>query len=792
MKVRYLTYLGVAAVMMSCQKVDSLSPESDQPVSRILKVQTSVEAVKTSISSYDILWGDSEKLNLYYNDGKEKFSVSTDMEKSGDRKTATFSFSITPSSASSYVIGGVYPASALLNRNVSLPSLQYATSDSYDPSAFIMVVKPETVQQIPETYTASFRRAVALNKITLTSLPEDVESVTVTAPGKKLSGIRELDFKTGFPGETVEGVDYVTVNYAKALPKDNATVWFTSWGTDIDAGQKLEIRVVCGSRSYTRTLTARSEGIHFRQNMLNTLTVDFSSASAEEYHIIDFVREYVKILDVWQSNIGTVNYVCGLETPSDIDHSFDTKYAHYVPANTVIKVGGKTYNTADMLETAQRCYLLLRGYDGNWTEANGASAYVGHELAGSTMSGTAIPQTHNYKWGSSPYNEAGYTIAGPVTTSNGGELRMGNKTKADGVLLVKTDILDNFAFRSTNYPIKNGAISNMCGYNGNQLSGYYGCFCSMRALVTYAFFFKYMLDNNLEDATGIPDSQTFRTDLFGSMDTREDVGIWVNADLSSVNNLPLDQIAYNGIGTILLHSSYFDKANTKEKQTALKVFMKRAQNRGVNIHVWMLTFNSGGSWVNPVDVDNQCYNQPLFDSIIEKAESYVDFGITGVHFDYIRYPGSSTNKASLFNYKGGAVTGKGAVTEFCRQAKSALGSDITLSAAMMPEKGASDYYGQVPEDMAKYIDILMPMIYRYSYTPTAAWAQGISDYFMGKKGSARVWAGTTTYTGNDADGVKGMDASEIRRDCRDFAGHADGVVLFRYGLGDIPDLKYVW
>ena len=37
----------------------------------------------------------------------------------------------------------------------------------------------------------------------------------------------------------------------------------------------------------------------------------------------------------------------------------------------------------------------------------------------------------------------------------------------------------------------------------------------MRALITYAFFFKYMLDNKLEDAKGISADQIFRTELFG-------------------------------------------------------------------------------------------------------------------------------------------------------------------------------------------------------------------------------------------------------------------------------------
>ena len=97
---------------------------------------------------------------------------------------------------------------------------------------------------------------------------------------------------------------------------------------------------------------------------------------------------------------------------------------------------------------------------------------------------------------------------------------MGDPNTADGVELVKTDILDNFAQRHINYAMTHSNLhSNMCGYAGGQLSGYYGCFSAQRALLTYAYFFKYMLDNNLDDATSISDSQTFNTYLFGDIDT---------------------------------------------------------------------------------------------------------------------------------------------------------------------------------------------------------------------------------------------------------------------------------
>ncbi len=217
--------------------------------------------------------------------------------------------------------------------------------------------------------------------------------------------------------------------------------------------------------------------------------------------IKDFAEEYVKILDIWENTTGTIDMLKG-ENYSGGD--WNVKNAHYVPSTTTIKVGDKTYNTADMLETALRSYLLVRGYDGNYTASNGANSHPALTGGAVAMSETKVPATHDYKWGTSPYNE---------TTGNGGHFVMGTKDNNEPCQ-VKVDALDNWSMRSLNYPIKNGAISNLCGYTGGQLAGYYGCFCAQRALITYAFFFKYMLDNKLEKADALKD-EILRTELFG-------------------------------------------------------------------------------------------------------------------------------------------------------------------------------------------------------------------------------------------------------------------------------------
>ena len=95
--------------------------------------------------------------------------------------------------------------------------------------------------------------------------------------------------------------------------------------------------------------------------------------------------------------------------------------------------------------------------------------------------------------------------------------------------------------------------------------------------------------------------------------------------------------------------------------------------------------------------------------------------------------------------------------------------------------------------MGQYIDILMPMIYFHcdSYRKGGApWAVEVADHFATKGAPAKVWAGLTTYVDTDTTKVVPMDAAGIYEDCRMFLekSKAEGVVLFRYGLGELPDL----
>ena len=243
-------------------------------------------------------------------------------------------------------------------------------------------------------------------------------------------------------------------------------------------------------RSVAISLVRKSTGLEFM-----TFNIHQKGVTPR---IGEFVMEYVKLIDIWKSNVGTVNYITGIGANGD---EYDVENAHYVPDETTITLGDFVYNLADAVELASRSYLLLRGYDGNNTDTYGRNLPIPRLEKAYTLN-DELPETHSYAWGGYPYAEI----------SNGGCFRM--MTDEGEFELVKVDVLDDYSHRHTNYPLRYGFLSNFCSYVGGQLAGYGGTCCVKRIMMAYAYFFKYMLDNDIQTATDIPDSEMFPAPLF--------------------------------------------------------------------------------------------------------------------------------------------------------------------------------------------------------------------------------------------------------------------------------------
>ena len=282
---------AAAMAFTSCQKEEAAAPET---VSATLTMHADVEQTKTYLDENNaVLWGKGEAVTLYVGSGETaKFFDSASTDAYDGEASASFTFAIEDvAQADSYALGGIYPASAsngINNDNpesfkIALPATQNAEPGKYDPSAYIMVLKPETVEQLPSEYQASFRRAVALNKITLTNVKEEISRVEITVPDTKyLAGRRNFDLTTGESGEVYEnGGRTNTIKVISNYPAGTIDVWFTSWGVELAEGQELTVKMTSSSKIYTRTIAARAEGIKFVEGDLNKLTVNMSSAAEE-------------------------------------------------------------------------------------------------------------------------------------------------------------------------------------------------------------------------------------------------------------------------------------------------------------------------------------------------------------------------------------------------------------------------------------------------------------------------------------------------------------------------------
>lgn len=292
----------------------------------------------------------------------------------------------------------------------------------------------------------------------------------------------------------------------------------------------------------------------------------------------------------------------------------------------------------------------------------------------------------------------------------------------------------------------------------------------------------------------IPDGKNWYTVKTSSKDASNygiikgnTIGVWYNQSNTPTLLSNLDQFAKLGIGNVLLHEYAF-----KYYENLIPSILEKADKLGITIHIWMQCFwwndNKGvNGWRSPVDDANKCYDQALFDDILgeSRGAKYVKAGVKGIHFDYIRFGGT----AYKHDFPEVNVTGQGAIDEFLRQADAKLrgiNPNLIMSAALMGETGSEKYYGQHPESMSQYLDILIPMLYFHSGGYNGPTAVSKANWFANHAGpNTQVWAGTQTYDASN----NGLSAAVMRQDCELYVGSkVDGIGLFRHGLGVLPNL----
>lgn len=205
-------------------------------------------------------------------------------------------------------------------------------------------------------------------------------------------------------------------------------------------------------------------------------------------------------------------------------------------------------------------------------------------------------------------------------------------------------------------------------------------------------------------------------------------------------------------------------ANSNYYKTFLPTVISKFKSSGIRVHAWVACFiDAAGNWVDPNTISSRNDIIATVDGIKKLS------GVYGIHLDYLRYPGTAKGQTS-------------AITSLVKTIRERT-SGLVLTAAVMPE-GASNaqYYGQDYAALAKYLDALVPMVYKGNYKASRDWITSATKYIVGKA-PGKVVVALQTYN-SDQDTTK-LAVTSLNNDIEAARnGGANGIALFRYGLSN--------
>lgn len=252
-------------------------------------------------------------------------------------------------------------------------------------------------------------------------------------------------------------------------------------------------------------------------------------------------------------------------------------------------------------------------------------------------------------------------------------------------------------------------------------------------------------------------------------------GFWVNKwDMKKVNFKKLKKIGTKHI--FLLHTAF-----QKYGKNAVVKWIKKAHKYGIKVHIWISVFYKG-KYIHPSNKKG-VYNYKQMNSIINKAKYYASIKeVDGIHFDYLRFGGNA------YKYKNGAAAINYFVKRACSEIRS-IHPNIIMSAAVMPEPSSMKYYyGQDIPTISKYLDVIVPMIYKGNYHASSKWIKKTTKKFTKQSKGSLIWAGLQTYKSDS--NIKKLSYKALFKDAKAAKkGGAKGVVLFRWGLTKYINFK---
>ena len=238
----------------------------------------------------------------------------------------------------------------------------------------------------------------------------------------------------------------------------------------------------------------------------------------------------------------------------------------------------------------------------------------------------------------------------------------------------------------------------------------------------------------------------------GASVTSSDVAKWVKA----------------GITDVFVQA----RASTDNTQK-LRTVINLCKNTNIRVHAWIICFATNDGF----DVSKK--QQNMITSFIKKVIQ-ID-GVDGISLDYVRYNGLNPS-----------IVNPNVITGFVKDVNTIVkgyDSSLLVSAAVFAEKaGTVTYYGQDYTALSPYLDIMIPMTYKYDYGGTDTWLSSSTKYVVDRAKESLVVSAITSYKPSGSN-LQVLSTSALEHDAKVVldAG-SKGYIIFRYGLlNSYPD-----
>ena len=286
-----LMLVAVAAMGFTACQQTSEEQAVVKPNEVVMTVNVDMDASRTYIDeeSNVVRWSENDQLMVIEN--WDTFRKTTDIAIDEDGK-AQFTVAF-PEKAGAVNYNAIFPASAVNTGDFTAEELelqvknsQWATAESFDPTADLLVAKQLELDAQPEVLNMQFKRLVALGRMTLTGLDEGVvKQVIFTAePGVNVAGRMLVNATTA---EVLESAyDYtsssITVNYEGVEVNGDFPVYFTCIPFEMEEMNCFTVQVICDNAVYTRDVEIPAgRSLKFTAGNLGTLTVNMTGCKEE-------------------------------------------------------------------------------------------------------------------------------------------------------------------------------------------------------------------------------------------------------------------------------------------------------------------------------------------------------------------------------------------------------------------------------------------------------------------------------------------------------------------------------